>query len=322
MRLITVDDLIDTYSRISQRGSQFILSKFTLSDTQRTKSAFNETAIHSSNWWMIPQVKERWNLKISGDPKVNYKQYLIQKFFKNKKNIKLLSLGSGSCGHELELATYSQFEEIVCVDLAQNRLDEAAVLAQKDQLDNIHFVCADIKDYSFPEDHFDMVLFNSSLHHFKEVDNLLKNKIKPCMKPNGYLIINEYVGPTRLQFPSYQLKAVNKSLKFIPPYYRKRFKTNMLKTRFYGSGIFRMIMADPSECIDSASIIPAIHRHFKITEEKPYGGNILMNCLKDISHHFLELNTEKQKILQDLFKFEDEYLLHNSSDFVFGIYQK
>lgn len=322
MRLITLDDIIDTYSRISQRGSQFIWSKFTFNDTERTKSAFNETAIHSSNWWMIPMVKERWNLKISGDAKKNYKQYLIEQFFKDKKEIKLLSLGSGSCGHELELATYPQFMEIVCVDLAQNRLDEAAQMAQESQLNNIHFVCADIKDYSFPADHFDMVLFNSSLHHFKDVDTLLKEYIKPCMKDDGYLIINEYVGPTRLQFPKHQLVAINESLRMIPTPFRKRFKTNKIKSRFYGSGILRMIMADPSECIDSASIIPAIHQQFKTTLEKPYGGNILMNSLKDISHHFLELDDEKKEILEKLFLFEDQYLLEYKSDFVFGIYQK
>jgi len=322
MRLITLDDIIDTYSRISQRGSQFVLSKFTFSDTQRTKSAFNETAIHSSNWWMIPKVKERWNIKISGDKELNYKQFLIEQFFQDKKYIRLLSLGSGSCGHELELAAYPQFKEIVCVDLAQNRLDEAAEMAQERDLTNIQFVCANIEDYAFPSEHFDMVLFNSSLHHFKNVDGLLKDYIKPCMREEAHLIINEYVGPTRLQFPKHQLKAINESLTMIPSDYRKRFKTNKTKKRFYGSGIIRMIMADPSECIDSASIIPAIHKHFKITVEKPYGGNILMNSLKDISHHFLEVDEEKSKVLEALFEFEDQYLLENKSDFVFGIYQK
>lgn len=322
MRLITRDDLIDTYSRIAQRGSQFVISKFTFNEKQRTRSAFNETAIHSSNWWMIPMVKERWNIKISGDSKLNYKQYLIEQFFHDKKNISLLSLGSGSCGHELELAKYPQFEKIVCVDLAQNRLDEAAEMAQNDDLHNIHFVCADIKDYHFPDDHFDMVLFNSSLHHFKDVDHLLKNYIKPSMKKDAYLIINEYVGPTRLQFPKEQLKAINESLKLIPPAYRKRFKTNKPKNHFYGSGLIRMIMADPSECIDSSSIIPSIHEHFTIIQEKPYGGNILMNALKDISHHFIVVDEEKKLILEELFKYEDHYLLDHNSDFIFGIYQK
>jgi hypothetical protein len=46
-----------------------------------------------------------------------------------------------------------------------------------------------------------------------------------------------------------------------------------------------------------------------------------MHVLKDISHHFTELNSEKNQILDSLFKFENEYLKDKSSDFVFGIYQ-
>ncbi len=81
-------------------------------------------------------------------------------------------------------------------------------------------------------------------------------------------------------------------------------------------------MADPSECVDSANILPAIHSNFHTVIEKPYGGNILMSVLKDISHHFISLDAEKNDILDKLFSFEDEYLKSNSSDFIFGIYQK
>lgn len=82
-----------------------------------------------------------------------------------------------------------------------------------------------------------------------------------------------------------------------------------------------MIIADPSECIDSSSIMPSIHTHFKTIIEKPYGGNILMSALRDISHHFYKLDDEKELILNNLFNIEDEYLKNNQSDFVFGIYQ-
>ncbi|SVE63884.1 uncharacterized protein METZ01_LOCUS516738 [marine metagenome] len=125
-----------------------------------------------------------------------------------------------------------------------------------------------------------------------------------------------------MQYSKTQIQEVNKALALIPKQYRKRFKTLQLKNRFYGSGIIRMKLADPSECVDSKSILPSLHTHFTTIVEKPYGGNILMNVLKDISHHFIELNTTKEKILNNLFLFEDNYLKSNSSDFVFGIYEK
>lgn len=322
MRIITRDDIIDTYSKVVQRGSHFFFSKMTLNKSSRTKSAFNKTAVSSSNWWMIPMVKERWDRMITGNPATNYRQYLGEEFYKNAKGLKLLSLGSGSCGHELELAKYPQFEEIVCIDMAENRLKEAEVTANKENLSNLKFICTDLKNYDFPIEYYDIVLFNSSLHHFENVDELLEKRIKPCLKPKGHLIINEFVGPTRLQFPKEQIAAINQAIKLIDHPYRKRYKTNRLKNKYYGSGIIRMIIADPSECIDSESIIPAIHKHFDIVKERAYGGNILMSTLKDIAHHFMELDARKKEILLDLFKFEDAYLESNSSDFIFGIYKK
>ena len=83
-----------------------------------------------------------------------------------------------------------------------------------------------------------------------------------------------------------------------------------------------MIIADPSECVESSSILPVIHQYYDVVEESALGNNILMTALKDISHHFLDLDPEKEKILNDLFAFEDKYLKDHSSDFVFGIYQK
>jgi hypothetical protein len=47
-----------------------------------------------------------------------------------------------------------------------------------------------------------------------------------------------------------------------------------------------------------------------------------MNVLKDISHHFVETNSEKEIVLNNLFEFEDNYLKSNTSDFIFGVYQK
>jgi len=321
-RYITLDDIIDTYSRLHQRGSQFIWAKFNFNQRERTKSAFDPSAIHSSNWWMIPMVKERWNTKISTDPNQDYRQFMMKNFFKDFKELKLLSLGSGSCGHEIELAAYSQFKEITCVDLAQNRLDEAQEDAKRKNLHNLNFICSDIEHFDFQESHYDIVLFNSSLHHFEEVEKLLKEKIKPALKNNGYLVINEFVGATRLQFPKYQIKAIRKAIQRIDKPYRKRFKTKLYKNTFYGSGLLRMKMADPSECIDSSSILPALHSIFKIKIEKNLGGNILMNTLKDIAHHFIQPNERQKEILLELFQMEDDYLKNHSSDFIFGIYQK
>ena len=57
-----------------------------------------------------------------------------------------------------------------------------------------------------------------------------------------------------------------------------------------------MKIADPSECIDSENILPSIHNNFETIYEANYGGNILAAALKDIAHHFREINSEKEII--------------------------
>ncbi len=320
-RLITLDDIIDVYAKLIQRGVSFITSKFSLNTTKRTKSTFNELNIESSNWWIIPKVKERWNFLITGNSQLEYEDFVVKNFLHPTKKLRMLSLGSGICSHELKFAELGNFEDILCIDLAEILLNKAKTSATKKGLNNINFEIQNINDYTFPKNYFDIVFFHASLHHFKNLDNLLGFKVKQTLKKDGKLIINEYVGANRLQFPNHQIRAINKSLKFIPQKYRKRYKLNFYKNKVYGSGLLRMIIADPSECIESENIMPTIKKYYTTIFEANYGGNILMSTLKDLAHHFIEINDEKENILKQLFEFEDNYLTKYSSDFVFGIYK-
>tara|TARA_Y100000766_G_scaffold120279_1_gene103338 strand:- start:26055 stop:27026 length:972 start_codon:yes stop_codon:yes gene_type:complete len=322
MKIITKDDFIDLFSKCKQRGIEYVLSKLTLNRLSRTKSSFNQSKIIHSNWWIIPLVRKRWNILITGKADKTYEEYMMTEVFQDKKKLKLLSIGSGSCSHEITLAKYDNFEEIVCVDLAQNRINEAKEIAKKLCLKKIKFVCEDIFKYKIEDDYYDIIFFHQSLHHIKKVDNFLKTKVSSWLKLNGNVVINEFVGENRMQLSKYQINTINKALEIIPIKYKSRFKTGHIKTKFYGSGILRMMLADPSECVDSSNIIKSLHKHFNPIVEKGFGGNIIMNVLKDISHHFVENNKEKEKILKKLFEFEDAYLKSNKSDFVFGIYQK
>ncbi|GAA0731973.1 hypothetical protein GCM10009430_44710 [Aquimarina litoralis] len=321
MRLITLDDIIETYTKFRQRGLPFIMSKLNLNAIKRTKSAFNELDISSANWWIIPKVQKRWNLLITGDPNLEYEDFVMQNYLNERKDLKMLSLGSGICSHELTFAGYDNFKEILCLDINEVLFDQARKIAHDKGLKSINFQIQDLYNYEFPENYFDIVLFHASLHHFKDIENLVGKKIKKTLKSDGKLIINEFVGADRLQFPKHQIIATNIALQSIPKSYRKRFKLNIYKNKFYGSGMIRMILADPSECVDSSQIIPSIHKHYKTIYEASYGGNLLPNVLKDIAHHFVTLNDEKEQILDGLFEYEDTYIKTHSSDFVFGIYQ-
>ncbi len=320
MRVFTLEDIRDIYIKIVQRGYGFILSKLTLSEKARTKSSFNDARIDSSNCWIIPHVRARWNYLITGHKQTTYEEYVSKKFG-SERNVKMISIGSGVCSHELEFARLNPSWEITCVDFSDKLLMVAQKIAQREKLSNIKFIIKDIYKYSLPNDYYNIVLFHSSLHHFKNLNHLI-GKVYKSMAVNGKLIINEYVGANRFQYGKHQINEINRCLKLIDKDYKKVYKTNMYKKRYYGSGIVRMIISDPSECIESENILPAIKFYFIVVEEKGYGGNLLMPALKDISHHFVDLDERKKRCIDNVFAFEDEYLRHNNSDFIFGIYKK
>jgi SAM-dependent methyltransferase len=322
MRYITHDDFIETFSKLKQRGLRFLLSKFSFNQSKRTISAFNEWDIEGSNWWQIPAVQQRWNFLITASPYLSYEQYLADNYFLNKQSGTLLSIGSGSCSHEMELARLCKHWQFHCTDIAGDLLTAAKSLAQQEGIDNIFFYETDVTKQPLPGNAFDIVFFHSSLHHIPHVHQFLSNRILPLLNDEGLIIVNEYAGADRLQYPSQQLKAINGLLKMIPASKRIRYKRKAVKNKVTGPGLWRMILADPSECVDSSSILPALHQLMDTIEEKPMGGNLLMLLFKDIAHHFTGEDAETKALLDVLFKAEDTYLLKNQSDFMFGVYKK
>lgn len=320
-RLITFDDFIETYTKLNQRGLKFITSKFNFNEIERAKTAFNHSEISAANWWIIPKVTARWQRLITNTNHLSIEEFTVERFLSNKHNLKMLSLGSGDCSSELAFATHSNFKDILCTDIADKRLNKARAIAKNKGLNTIRFKILDANNIASLKETFDVIYFKASLHHFKSIEHLLGTQLKQILKPDGLLIIDEYVGPSRLQFPKQQLKAINEALHLIPKKYRKRYKLNLYKSKVYGPGLARMVLADPSECIDSASIMPALHKHYSTVFEVGYGGNILTLALKDIAHHFVNLNDEKEAILNTLFDYEANYLKKHSSDHIFGIYK-
>jgi len=69
---------------------------------------------------------------------------------------------------ELDLAQHSEFEKIVCIDIAKNLLEAAQKIVDSKNYTTIDFLCKHLYNYDFLEEHFDLVIFNSSLHHFKK----------------------------------------------------------------------------------------------------------------------------------------------------------
>lgn len=319
---LSFGDFIELYYKARQRGWGFIASKLHLNGLARTQSAFDIVDIPAANYWMIDRVRARWAEKISGDPAMAYEDYVVHKYFAQSSGLKMLSLGCGVGSHEPPFAKYPAFEQITGIDLAPQLVEAANINAQKKGLKNLQYICADLNNFEYPNNTYDLILFHSSLHHFNDLDKLLGKTLKEALKPGGILLIHEYVGPDRLQWTSEQLKTSNALLATLPHSKRTRFKTQSVKRRDYRPGWLRMCISDPSEAVESSRILPVIHHHYNTLEEKALGGNILQLLLKDIAHHFTATDADTNQWIDRFFAAEDHFLENHPSDLVFGLYQK
>ena len=256
MRIFTREDFYDIYVKFYQRGLPFLLSKFTTDSFKRTQSAFNESKIDNANYWIVPDLRKRWNLMITGNEEMLYEDYFTSKYFNKTDQLKVLALGSGVCSHEIRLAQLMPNWEIHCFDFSDELLKVAKQISDKENLTNIFYHAENILKYDFKKEEYDVVFFHASLHHFDHIEQFMDDVVVKSLKPGGYLVINEYVGKNRLQYSDLQISYINKAIKSIPKKYRQVFKTNIYKNSYQGSGLARMIIADPSECADSKAFCP------------------------------------------------------------------
>jgi len=322
MPLITFGDFSDLIYKIKTRGWVYFKSKLTFNEKSKIKSTWNVENCNSANWWIIQEVRKRWNFLISGDESIDLQKYITNKYLKNQNNVKVLSPACGSGSKEINLAKYPNYKLIEAFDISQVLIKEANREKENKGLENIHFFVEDFYNFSFKENSYDLVLFISSLHHFNNIESVMIN-IHSSLKTDGYLIIMEYVGPNRFQFDKERHRYMNKVLRTeIPDVYKKKYITNTQKRNVTRIGKLRMILSDPSEAPCSEDILPTIGKYFTKCEEKNIGGNLLAFILKDIAHNFINDDAETKMVLKKLFEIEDKYLIDKPSDLVFGVYKK
>lgn len=319
--LVTWGDFLDIYHKIRQKGMNYLLGKLKLSHSARVSSKWD---LHttSSDFWIVPEIVQDWNKTISGDENTEYEDYVARKYFSGKSGLKVLSVGCGDGSHERKFAVYPAIEKITGVDIAEARIARARKRAQELDLP-IEYIAGDFYKMDFEKESFDMVLFSSSLHHFYDIDNFLKNYIKPLLKDNGLLVVLEFSGPNRLQWRKSQLAEANRLLKTIPEEYKTLYDGKTLKRKVYRPGLIRMLMVDPSEAPDADNLVIGIHNNFKVIEEAKLGWNILHILLKGIAHNFVTDDIDAKGIVTSLIEEEKKFMqATGENDAIFGVYQK
>lgn len=268
----------------------------------------NPTAVivKDGYWLSNPIIEKAVNHRLSGGKTENYWLcWLVNKFFKKRRFDNLLSIGCGVGNHEILMAKLGFASQIDAFDFSETSLEIARKDATAAGVD-INFYQDDFNLFRIDENKkYDIVFCSGSLHHVKEIERCLST-IQKCLKPDGYFIVNEYIGDCYNIYNENQVDLLDRIYKCF--HYTLRSGTT---ETFYSPSIEQVFAKDPSEAVRSKLILPFLKFYFDVEVLNQAGGGLLHEMYPLLDHYQLSdgdpksetivrLLLEIEKILMDL----------------------
>jgi SAM-dependent methyltransferase len=220
-------------------------------------------------WMAHPACREAINRRVSGDRGVYPLDYLYASAGTPRFQ-RALSLGCGTGRLERAMSRLGIAAEIDAVDGSRVSIGIAQEKAEQEGLPGIRYRVADLNTVRLDRGVYDAVVFHQSLHHVASVEKLLE-RVSAALKPNGFLFLEEWTGPSRFEWNPPRLARARSFFEAVPEQWRKWPEVRA-----------PIEEADPSEAVRSSAILPAVRRLFTIRLERPYGGQIVSILLPQV----------------------------------------
>ena len=196
-----------------------------------------------------------------------------------------LSIGCGSGGQEMLVAERGLADRIQAFDRSAAAIEMAQTLSRDRGFQGLEFQVGDLNDIELAASQYDVVVSSLELHRVEDVDATLES-IAHVLKPGGWLLANEYVGPRRFQFTDQQLGIVEELLSMTPHHLRFDYVAGQRKDTFVSRPEAFWAEEAPLEAISSEEIEPGLRAVFSEVVVRPYGGTILNPYLEHIVGNF------------------------------------
>lgn len=274
------------------------------------------------SWGGIDRVHDNHNYLVTGRRDHYWIAYMRDRYFKNGFAGDTLSLGCGE-GHVDRTIHKNgfRFRSFTGNDISPASVQKAQELADAIPLSpKTHYYVADLNTHELPKNAYDFVFYFHSLHHIENVEFAVEQCAK-TLRPGGLLMVNEFVGPSRMQWTAKQVEMADKLLNMLPVDLRYDLQQNgnVLKTKSLTPTVEDMIAGDPSEAARSADIDRVLKEHFEIIEEKNWGGTLNYLIFENIAGNFDPKNPWHECIVELLIEHENQMIQNKvlPSDFKF-----
>jgi len=232
-------------------------------------------------WTEIPAVQRRLNVKVSGDPEVHWVSYTLNRYLRHRMPFQhCLSLGCGNGHLERQLARLGVFSACDAYDVAPGMIEDARQAALVEGYNHICYEITDVNRIQLPAQFYDVVWINSAMHHFQALEHIC-DQISQGLRPDGLLVLNEYVGPSRYQFIRRQQEVMQAALMLIPPHYRalaaKRVEQTLSRTPWKKGWIWAARRA--MDKVKEGEIWPTLRRRWYALRAKHLSSELQKNAL-------------------------------------------
>jgi ubiquinone/menaquinone biosynthesis C-methylase UbiE len=301
-----------------------------------------DCSVSDKNFYRFPPIRAR-SCRLIFDEydiiRTDWCQYwTVEKYLKSQIPFdKCLSICCGFGEVERILAKLGVAKRFIGVDIAEGAIKEAKKRAEAENLSNIEYIVSDLNHTQIPSEEYDLIYANGALHHIADLEYVIPMLYR-ALKPGGYLVSNEYVGPKYQQIGLRQREIIN-AIKHILPsdlrtknvvlgpfgssvpmkfvsYVRQRlqdfFYQNSISSRKIYAQLWDILpieyflATDPSECVNSDKIIPTLKKYFDDVDVRYFNGSILFYALD--SKFYNNFDTENKnhcRYLDMLFQIED-----------------
>lgn len=270
-------------------------------------------------WWESPTIIAHVNKIICGEPVKNLGggvSALIERRYPGRRFARAVSIGCGHGAKEIEYVKSGLVEEFHLFELSELRVQEGKKLAAQAGVDDrVIFHNDDGLKHRKPGA-FDMVYWSGSLHHMLDVDQAISwshEALGPC----GLFVMDDFVGPDRMQWSDKMLKYATRVRRALPGKYLQNPHRpgESLPVRLTRPNRILLSLKDPTECADSSRIIPCLRKWFPDVEIKLTGGVIYHLALSDVLHNIDEVND--RELLEQLMRIDD--LCTELGEFHYGV---
>ena len=284
----------------------------TIGDHWSKKTASHQAGL-KLRWWQSELIVRHINRLVCGDDIAGFSQGLVE-LVRSRAAPSLpfgkgISVGGGTGQKEMGLMRQGIVHRFDIYEYSDARIQAGIQLAEKAGLEGrVRFIHGDAFELVDPDQQYDFVHWNNSLHHMLDVDRAVAWS-KGVLRTGGLFYMDDFIGASRFQWPDQQLEIATrirhifKNTKYMA---HPRAPADSLPAIVSRPNKDKLIANDPSEAADSERIVEALYKHFPNVEVKATGGVVYHLALSDMLHNF---NEETDRALIDLLMLVDELCL-------------